>query len=236
MLSVIFKPYISALIGGLCIALGVYTFGNAALFDRAFIIIVILSALIIRKNYDILGLTLIIIVFRLIEELVWVFDFSNSDMITVFVYVFASCTVFKLWYDPFTKALTVVLFSSLIAQWYWNAVQYEDLPVITWHMFLATLSAWGKHLVFYRTYLTKKLNIVAKPTVLDVKVMRLFTGFIVLDGIMITDYIIRHTIHQPELMIVYIAYPFVSHAIATYLLWLIFEENHYHLAPRIYKV
>lgn len=71
LLSHYLPKILTALFGGLFVSLGIYTFGNALLFDRIFIGVLIFTAVICRKNIDVLGVVVILVAFTLLDEAGW---------------------------------------------------------------------------------------------------------------------------------------------------------------------
>lgn len=55
------------------IAAGIFTFGNALIFDRLFLGIIVFTAILCRRDVNVLSVTAIIFLQHLIEQLAWLY-------------------------------------------------------------------------------------------------------------------------------------------------------------------
>jgi len=91
---------ITALFAGLFIATGILTFGNALIFDRLFIAILIFTALVCTSNINVVGSIAILALERLLEELFWflLHDlWNNIWYLKIIVYCLLCWTIYDLY-------------------------------------------------------------------------------------------------------------------------------------------
>lgn len=233
MLIAAYLPKIlTALLGGLFVFLGIVTFGNAEAFDRLFIFILIFTAIVCRKNIDVLGIVFILAFGRILEELLW---FSTQDNLysKVAVYSCLAIILYKLKYDTMSRFAIPCLVLSISAELFWFASQYQFTPEIYWYNILIGQSMVVRFLLFSRINLSLSIfNKKASSINLDWIIYQVTRIFIVFETLNILEYLSRHIL-ELEVTVIYVCYPFTMQAIATFILWAVFNEANKLLKTRI---
>ncbi|WP_343860337.1 hypothetical protein [Aliiglaciecola litoralis] len=225
-----------ALFGGLFIFAGIYTFGNPLLFDRLFICILIFTAVICRHNINVLGLIVILVIQRLVEESAWVIsELEYKDLIKACFYLLSIAVYWVIKYDKVSRILLVALVFSLIAEFYW-IYSNQATPEIYWYVTLLSSYSFARHLVFMRVVYMEELfpNRIIESVNLDWQIYKLFAVFSVLQLLMIFEYLVRNLI-QPNILLVWKTYPYFSQVCYTYLIWVIFFESYKLLLPKLLR-
>ena len=208
---------ITALFGGLFISLGFYTFGNALLFDRIFIGVLIFTGIVCRKNIDVLGVVCILILLRAIDEAGW-FIFENTDetVVKIGFYALAVTGCFKLKFDPLSKLMMLCLTISLIAEVYWyvNAIQGKS---IHWYVFTFFVALLQRYLIFVRVSYTQDWFKGRGESInLDWHIYKLAAASSFILAGSIIEYSIRNVLGFKQVLVVYTLYPYLMQAISTY--------------------
>ncbi|MCC2616693.1 hypothetical protein LJ739_10615 [Aestuariibacter halophilus] len=227
---------LTALFGGLFVFAGFYTFGNALLFDRIFIGVLIFTALICRKNVNVLGVVVILVIQRLLEEAGWSISEANHELLVKAVfYGLALFVYYKTRFDELSKVFLTTITIALLSEAYWYFSD-KSAPEIYWYVFVATNAFLVRYLVFVRVgftgdYFPQK----AESINLDWHIFKLYGVASFLQLIMIAEYIVRSVFGFIKITYVYYTYPYVAQALATYAVWVIFNESYRLLLPRLLK-
>jgi hypothetical protein len=234
-LSDYLAKFLTALFGGIFVFLGITTFGNAEAFDRLFIFILIFTGFVCRKNIDVLGIVFILAFERIIEEIFW-FSIQDSLYSKVAVYSCLAIVLYKLKYDAMSRLALPCLVLSISAELFWFASDYQFTPEIYWYNILIGQSMVMRFLLFSRINLSHMIfNKKASSINLDWIIYQVTRIFIVFETLNILEYLSRHIL-ELELTIIYVCYPFVMQAIATFILWAVFNEANKLLKTRILSV
>jgi hypothetical protein len=220
-----------------CFALiyGVATFGNPLLFDRIYIIIIIGTAYILRKNPDVLGIMIILAVSHLMQDLVHYWNLEdNTNIVKILIYCCVLGTIYHLWYDSLNKLALAIVTLAISAEIYWFATGYNP-PNIYWYVFLVNQNLFIRHVLLNRTaYYRQYLLVKGTPTVLDYSIEKVCLWFVVIDSIMILEYLIRHVLNL-QLLVMYNAFEYFVQAIGVYVIWLVIREYQYLLEGKFIK-
>ena len=226
---------ITALFGGLFIAAGIITFNDAVLFDRIFLGVLIFTAVICRKDVDVLGVILIIFLTRAVEELVWL-HLNESGFIKILIYLACLSISFYLRHNWASKIFLGVSLLTSFIEIYWLSIEY-DPPEIYWNMILVAITLISRNLIFSRVSITehyfKKFQ--PKSINLDWIIYKLFGLSLIIQIIVVLEYVIRHLFDLPKLVIFYYASVYAIRAIGTLSIWAIFNESYKQLAPKFLK-
>lgn len=237
LLSHYLPKILTALFGGLFIFAGVYTFGEALLFDRLFIFILIFTAIICRKNINVLGIIIILVIQRLVEETAWtISELEFTDTIKAVFYLAAITLYWFIKYDKLSRLLLVALVLSLAAEFYWLATS-QAAPQVYWYVALLSSYAFVRHLFFMRvTYMQDWFkNRSVESINLDWQIYKLDAFFVLLQFMMIIEYLIRGVFNLRSLLFVWHSYPYVSQLCYTYLIWVIFFQSYKLVAPKLLR-
>jgi hypothetical protein len=217
------------------ITYGVATFGNPTLFDRIYLVMIIGTAYLLRKNPDVLGVMIILAISHLMQDLVHYWNLEeNTSLVKILVYSCVLGTIYKLWYDNLNKLALAIVTLAISAEIYWLATGYNS-PNIYWYVFLVNQNLFIRHVLLYRTaYYRKYLLVKGTPTILDYSIEKVCLWFVVIDSIMIIEYLIRHVL-KFDLLIMYNAFEYFVQAIGVYVIWVIIREYQYLLEGKIIK-
>ncbi|WP_340680412.1 hypothetical protein [Paraglaciecola sp.] len=227
-------PFITALFGGLFVALGILTFGNAYIFDRLFIGVLIFTALICFKNINIVSLLTIILLQRIIEELAWA-GLNDSYVAKELVYLLGLVMIYTFRYDPMVKFATPTLLLTIAAEIYWYVSDYPA-PEVYWPVLLLLSNLFTRYMIFSRLefverYFPKK----SQSTNLDWIIYKLTGTTVIIQSLLLLEYIIRHVFELHQLLVMYHSYPYLVHGIAIFAIWATFNESYKQILPRLLK-
>lgn len=227
---------LTALFGGLFIFAGVYTFGNALLFDRIFIAILIFTAIICRKNVNVLGVVVILVLQRLLEEGAWFVSETEFQIFTkIGFYCIAAFAYYRMKYDPISKVLLVSFAVSVLSEFYWLSYG-KNAPEIDWYIMALTVNLFTRHLIFMRvSYTEDYFPNRALSINLDWHIYKLNAVAACIQLIMILEYIVRSVLEYVQVVVFYTLYPYLMHAVATYAIWIIFHESYKLLIPKLLR-
>lgn len=218
------------------IVLGIWSFGNAELFDRAFYACLIFTALINMKDVNILGILIIILFSRTIDELAWQV-ITNLEWQALRIPIYAILGI-VLWFgrhDPTFRYLSIFLWCICVAsEIYWYFVGYKA-PQLYWYLFTMSLALIVRHLIFLRTTLTVKLgvksSILNKEIQLDWEVYKVVHVTYIVQLLVLIEFLIRHLLGF-HILVVYKLSPAIMHVLAIYTMYLVFEANYKHMSNK----
>lgn len=237
LLSHYLPKILTALFGGLFIFAGVYTFGEPLLFDRLFICILIFTAFVCRKNINVLGVVVILVIQRLVEETAWtISELEFTDAAKALFYLASIALYWFIKYDKLSRLLLVALVLSLAAEFYWLALS-QPAPQVYWYVALLSSYAFVRHLFFMRvTYMQDWFkNRTVESINLDWQIYKLNAFFVLLQFLMVLEYLVRGIFNLPSLLFVWHSYAYISQLCYTYLVWVIFLESYKLVAPKLLR-
>ncbi|MFT5674770.1 MAG: hypothetical protein ACI808_000694 [Paraglaciecola sp.] len=221
--------FITALFGGLFIATGILTFGNAMIFDRLFIGVLIFTAIVCRSNINVVGIIAILALERLLEEFLWfsvIDQFYNIWQMKIVIYAGLAWMLYKLWYDTMVKIVLPFILLSVAAEFYWYFIDYEKIPGIYWYNIIIGLNLLTRYLLFSRMELTESITSKSAESInLDWVVYQITRLYIVIEILNISEYLIRHLLTYSNIQLIYSSYPYLLHSISTFTLWVVFNET-----------
>ncbi|TRY29436.1 hypothetical protein [Aliiglaciecola sp. M165] len=237
LLSHYLPKILTALFGGLFIFAGIYTFGEPLLFDRLFICILIFTAVICRKNINVLGVVVILVAQRLVEETAWsISELEYKDIIKAAFYFFAIAIYWKVKYDNASRILLIALFAAIASEFYWIYTK-QNAPEIYWYAAHAGFFLFARHLFFMRVAYMEDLfpNRKIDSINLDWQIYKLSVVFAALQLFMVLEYVARSVFGQTHIEFVWVTYPYISQLCYTYLVWVIFFESYKLLLPKLLR-
>jgi hypothetical protein len=227
-------PFITALFGGLFIALGIVTFGDADTFDRLFVGVLIFTLIICRNNIDIVSLLAIIFLQRIMQELAWS-SLSDGVILKELLYSLAIVMMYTLRYDPLVKWLAAILALTICAEIYWYITDYPA-PELYWQIILLLSCLFTRYMIFSRVELVQRyLTRTSQSTNLDWIFYKLIGTTAIVQAAIIFEYLIRHILGLSQVLVVYYSYPYIVHSIATFAIWATFHESYKLLLPKLLK-
>ena len=227
-------PIIMALFGGLFIAIGIITFGDADTFDRLFVGVLIFTLITCRNNIDIVTLLVIIFLQRIIQELAWA-TLSDGEVLKELLYSLVFVTMYALRHDPLVKWLGSVIVLALCAEIYWYLTDYPA-PQLYWHLTLLISCLLTRYMIFSRLELVQKyLTRQSQSTNLDWIFYKLAGTTAIVHVAAIFEYLIRHVLGMSQVLFIYYSYPYIVHGIATFAIWATFHESYKQLLPKLLK-
>lgn len=232
---VYFPQLLMALFGGLFVAVGILTFGNAYIFDRLFIGILIFTAFICRKNINIISLLVIILLQRVIQEFAWL-GLNNSIQLKELLYLIALLLFYIFRYDRLVKFIFPILVLLICAEIYWYIIDYPA-PQLYWHTVLLLSCLITRHMIFSRLEWVEYLfPNKSQSTNLDWIFYKLLGTTSIILVLSLFEYLIRHVLGLSHFLLIYYSYPYLVHGIATFSIWATFNESYKQLIPKLLKV
>jgi len=205
------------------ILIGVITFDYAEHFARWFVFGLLFFTLIKINARDInmTGLLCIIIFERSIEEIAYLL--LDNFNVKVFVYLSALIVLYIFKYDKLVKLFCIPLVALVIlVELFWWFSGY-DSPRLHPYVFMLLLNLITRHLLFMRVPLTDRYATGGKSLPLDWKIYGLAKWSVLVIGVMLIEYLIRHVTPLNPLNIYYIYTP-LMHAIAVTTLFFVTDD------------
>lgn len=237
LLSHYLPKILTALFGGLFIFAGIYTFGEPSLFDPLFICILVFTAFICRENFNVLGVIVILVAQRLVEETAWsISELDYKTFIKAAFYFLAIAIYWKVKYDKASRMLLIALLVSLISEFYWIFTE-QNAPEIYWYASHTAFYLFARHLIFMRVSYMEDLfpNRKIDSINLDWQIYKLNAIFAALQLFMVLEYAVRSVLGQKHILFVWEIYPYVGQLCYTYLIWVIFFESYKLLLPKLLR-
>lgn len=215
---------------------GIYTFGNGLLFDRLFICVLVFTAVICRNNVNVLGVVIILVIQRLVEETAWsISELDYQTIIKAAFYFLALLSCWAFWYDIIAKLLLSVLILSIGSEFYWIYTQ-ASAPEIYWYVGLIASNLFVRHLIFMRVSYTEDFFPHQTQSInLDWHIHKLNAVAACVLSLLIFEYFVRSVLGFERIVLVYSYASYALQAIATYAIWVIFYESYKMLIPRLLK-
>lgn len=224
-----FQPFIqhaiSAMLIGVFLALGLYTFGEPLLFDRVFFTALFLLALAFRKDINLLGVTLIIIAERLTEEIGYalILDSLPLKFLTYGLCLYAlTLRRNDMLFFP-TLATLLIMIST---ECYWWQTEYKFLNT-HWYAFLIALNLMVRKAISIRCFWTLdnlKKGDKAETLKIDYYIYQMAGAFTLINIAILAEYLLRHVLKLP-ILVVYEYYPIVTQGLAFLLLFFIADQS-----------
>lgn len=204
-------------------------FGQASIFDPIILIAFIAIALAFRRNIDLLSICAIFIAERGLEELMWRFlDYTIWFKIPCYLIFF----ILAYWHSKGTLRQFVVTFYSIAIaiETYWYLTSYTA-PAVMWLFYFLTVNIIIRRLLRDRTFILIEINpkFDPRPLSLDSQLLLANIGFIVINASNIIEYWIRHLTNYSDIVILYNIFPYVSHLLSLFMLYMIVIQSIYHL-------
>lgn len=225
---------IAALLGGLFVALGIITFGNAWAFDSIYVSLLIFTGIVCRKDINVVSLIIILILQLIWESLAWSL-LINESIVKVMLYLSAICAAYYFRYDWLAKMVATVVVIASASELYWYATDYIA-PEIYWYIWIMISNILVRYLIFCRVsfvdnYYPKK----GESINLDWIIYKLNAVLTILPAAMVFEYLSRHILGFEDVLVVYYSYSYAIHIIGTIIIWAIFNESSKRLIPKLLK-
>ena len=214
------------------VVLGFITFGTPLAFEFASIILFAVVAY-YRKSIDIKGVCFLLIADILLLNLIYIpyeplidlpfglaltnpFHTSFMDSIgwACVSYLFVIYVVYQFWFDIISKMIAVLLCMAIAAEIYWAINGYDGprihfyfIKISVYHTIRQFLIYRPHNGFFFRQQQMKKLPI-------DRQILQIKSVSILVESLMICEYLLRHTLPQFTSIVFYTYYPFIMQLIA----------------------
>jgi hypothetical protein len=223
---------LTALFGGLFVAASIFTFGNALAFDRLFLAVIVFTALLCRRDVNVLSVTAIIFLQHIVEELAWLY-LPSGYIIKALVYIAGFWLVYYFWYDWTSKILLLCTVLASSTEVYWFVIEY-DPPQTFWYVCIIMICISIRHLVFSRVNVVENhISKKAKSINLDWVLYKVNAVIIMTQAIVLLEYYFRHVLGFQSALFAYHSLPYLIHALSTILIWATFNESYKQLLPRL---
>jgi hypothetical protein len=225
---------LTALFGGLFVAASIFTFGNALVFDRLFLGVLIFTAILCRRDVNVLSITAIIFLQHIVEEMAWLY-LPSSYLIKALIYIAGFWLVYYFWYDWTSKILLLCTVLAASTEIYWFVIKY-DPPQTFWYVCIMMICISIRHLVFLRVSVVENhISTKAKSINLDWVLYKINAVIIIAQTIVLLEYYLRHILGFQNALFAYNSLAYVIHALSTILIWAIFNESYKQLVPKLLK-
>ncbi|MBU3003322.1 hypothetical protein [Paraglaciecola arctica] len=225
---------ITALFGVLFVSASIYTFGNALVFDRLFLGVILFTAILCRQDVNVLSVIAIIFLQHIVEEFAWLY-LPSSYIIKGLIYLSGFWLVYYFWYDWTSKILLLCIVLGVSTEVYWFVVAY-DPPQTFWYVCIIIICISVRHLVFLRVNMVEHyISPKAKSINLDWVLYKINALIIIAQATVLLEYYLRHILGFQNALLAYESLPYVIHALSTLLIWATFNESYKQLFPKLIK-
>ncbi len=224
---------LTALFGGLFIALGIFSFGHAAVFDRVFLAVLIFTAIVCRHDINVVSVITLLLAQALLSELVWLLlsHYSLKPMIILLAII----SVYYFRHDKIVRLIGPILLLVSVTEIYWFLTDYPS-PKTCWYLWLIISGLLMRHLLFIRIVIIERFFPKKATSIhLDWALYKLSAVYILVQLAITCEYIIRHLANYPELLVVYEIYPYLIQGLSTLAIWFVFYESYKLLLPKLLK-
>ena len=199
--------------------LGVLTLGQADIFDRMLLAVLIGASIYFWKDKSLASILILLIFFRLFEEFYW-FVHTDSAITTILVYSISLAFMFTLRKDKMAKYSLCILGCTCSAECYWYFTEYTRTPSLSWYIVLIDIDIALRYLITNRQKVFKPWEdrITTKP--LDEQIKNVLSLFIITVSLQILEYFVRHIV-QIQSLTIYNSYIYIIHCVNYLLLWTI---------------
>lgn len=224
---------ITALFGGLFVALGILTFENSIVFDRLFLAVLIFTTIVCRHDINVVFIATILLLQLSMEEVIWLYLLDNNIFkISLYIAGFTVAYLFR--YDWIVKVVIPTLLIIILTEIYWWFIEY-DAPNIFWHVWIITSNLVVRYCIFSRVgILQHYFSVKAQSINLDWVIYKLSALIIVIQAIMLAEYMARH-LFGFNILIIYHSYPYLIRCVSVFAIWAIFHESNKLLIPKLIK-
>lgn len=215
--------------------IGFYTFGDAVVFDRLFVVTLLILLILFKSAIDIIGVIIILLAQRAIEEFAYPLVYVDLAPIKLLVYLLCVVGVVKIRHDKSAWFLGPALFTVIMAECYWWYSDYEE-PAVWWFALLAGVSMAVRKSIWKRSYYTRMYfpNRESKNIDVDYYIYELNLAYTLVNVAMVLEYLVRHILKIQSLYI-YHSFEYISHGIAVITLFLILDQALKHLNRNLIK-
>jgi hypothetical protein len=215
-------PIANTLLTGLCVLLGIYSFGQPLFFDSISTVSFIVIAFIFRYDINIKTVCILLLVENTLVNSAFL-TLNNNLIYVACAFTVAIISLYFCRHDKLAKPIALLLVITLIAEVYWYKIDYPA-PQIYFYFFKISLSLIVRQLLLYRPHgLNYYLNSGASILRLDWFVYKTIWVACVVECAMISEFLIRHLLGIQALYL-YNSYEYIMHALAVWVLWLVIRE------------
>lgn len=202
------------------------TFGYPLLFDRLFIGLLVVTALVSLKwDKNLFTLCVIFIGIYVAEEIAWFLSYDNYYFtMAANLYFILACWVS--FYSKKGRISSVLAIIVIGAEFYWWLNEIDG-PQISWSIFICANLLMAKHFVLLRPHFCSirlaKYSEEWEITKSDIDVGYILSISLIHEFLNIVEYLFRHILSYP-LMFVYDSYRFIAHALIAILFYLFLRD------------
>lgn len=215
------RRFLTIIITVSTLLIGVFSFGNSLIFDRAILVVFVFCLLLNRCNINNVGVILAVIMGRLVSEVIGLaLPYLDNSYVRFVLY---AVTGYGFWWfrsDYKNNLMMSIMYvASVFAEIFWWFNGQEALLLIGF--VLLTLNAlFVRWMLFMRfTYTEKWFPKKVQLNLLEWQTYTLFQWVIYLQLAVIAEYLISH-IFNLSIAYLYGVYPYLSHILSIYLVWL----------------
>lgn len=212
-----FRALSTYIIFGIVIALTAITYGQPLLFDRFFLVTTLVASVVVFKlDKNAFTILLILAFFGLsTEALWWIYDAGHGIEFTFIAPVVLGLVGVLYWHDWVSKLGFGVAVICLMAQVYWQTIDYNG-PAISWYLIIMAINICIKTELLMRPHrLSQYFNGYGWIYIrADYKLMDLCSLVVLLEAALIAEYLVRHILLMNHVLFVYISYKYIAQLIA----------------------
>lgn len=234
-LTPLLERFLRSVIALIFIAAGIYTFGNAQLFDRLYIITLVIVGIFVRKDINIILVMSLLALQRINEEIGYFLVDQPHVIFKIIIYALAILGCYFLRKDSLKFLLYPLLIICIGAEIYWQQTSY-NAPLIWWHLFLTMNAVLIRKLIWQRELWTKRhYPHIARSLDIDYYIYELNLVYICANAAVIIEYMVRHILQLKDYLEVYYSFPYISHSMTVLTLVLLLDQTIKNINSRTIK-
>ncbi|MDU0355568.1 hypothetical protein RS130_18190 [Paraglaciecola aquimarina] len=205
------------------------------MFDHIFIAVLIFTAFVCRENINVVSVVAIITFQLVIDQLAWPL-MNLLPYFKFFLYIIAFGLIYYLQHDKLIYLILPVTILTALTEIYWQVTEYSG-PQITWYVWLMISQLIVRHLLFIRVAIVDSYFSKQGVSInLDWVIYKLAALTVLVQAIMLLEYLARHLGDLSDLLMMYAAFPYIVQCIGTITIWVVFHESYKLLLPKLLKV
>lgn len=180
-----------------------FIYGNESVFfDRLYLGALLASCYFCYRDKDALGAIIIVVLFWLASELLFILPNTLPFKIAVYGFSLTVALVYRQLLIGLLLAIMTVF--GLIAEVYWQMTDYPHTPEMLYYFGLLSTCVVAKRLLYYRIPISSQyFNYTSGKIALDFRINGIFDLYYILCILNIIEYYLRHVSEHRDIMLMY---------------------------------
>lgn len=216
---------ISGILFAVACSAAMFNFGNPVIFDPLIAVVLVIVALIFRRDRNLLSILAIVASLKIVEEVTWLL-FDNTLQIKIPLYLFMLLLI-PFFSDGGMKAyLFCFVGFAAITEIFWYWVDYPA-PGIFWQVWVCFISAVARRAMSVRV--SWVIDLTGRSDIdfltLDRHLFNLFSVLLIFYSLITTEYYIRHILGLHQVTLLYYASSYFAGTTSAFAIYVIIVES-----------